>query len=56
VQQPHRGVKRNDDRDLIESAGKNISGKNLLEMFGALRRPINEQDGRRRRNDVDHPD
>ena len=56
MQQPHRGVKRNDDRNVMESAGENVSGQNLLEMLGALRRPIDQQNGSRGRNDVDDPD
>ena len=56
VQQPDRGVKWNNDGNLVESAGENISGQDLLEMFGALRRPVDEQNGRRRRNNVDDAD
>ena len=43
-------------RDVVEPAGENISGEDLLEMFGALRRSIDEQDGRRRGDDVDDAD
>ena len=56
VQQPDRGVERNDDGNLVEAAGEDISGQDLLEMFGALRRPVDQQNGRRRGDDVDHPD
>ena len=56
MQQPDSGVERNDDGNVVQSAGQYVSGQNLLEMFGALRRPIDEKDGGRRRDDVDDPD
>ena len=38
MQQPDRGVKRNNDDNLAETAGQNITGQDLFEMFGALPR------------------
>ena len=53
---PIADIERNDDDNLVKSAGENISGQDLLEMFGALRRAIDQQDGRRRRDHVDDSD
>ena len=56
MQQPDRCIERNNDNNLVKSAGENISGQDLLEMFGALRRAIDQQNRRRRRDHVDHSD
>ena len=50
---PTAAIDRNDDCNLIEAAGQDVTGQNLLEMLGALRRPVDQQNGRCRRNDVD---
>ena len=56
MQQPHRRIERNNERNVVEPAGENVSGEDLLQMFGALRRPVDQQNGCRRGNDVDNAD
>ena len=56
VQQCNRKIERNDHGQFVDAAGEDISGQDLLEMFGALRRPIDQQDRSRRGNDVDNSD
>src|SRR5262249_56168483 len=36
--------------------GENVTGQGLLEVLGALWRPIDEQEGRSGRHDIDHAD
>ena len=56
MQQRYREVDRNDDDDFVETAGQDIPGQDLLEVFGALRSPIDQQDRGCRGHHVDHPD
>ena len=56
MQQPHGRIERSNERNVVEAAGENVSGENLLEMFGALRCPVDQQDGCCRGNDVDDAD
>src|SRR5437879_3820040 len=56
MHQRNRKVERNDDGDFVEAAGQDIPGQDLLEMLGALRGPVDQQDRSCRRNDIDDPD
>jgi hypothetical protein len=56
MQQRHGQVEWNNHSDFVEAAGQDIPGQNLLEMLGALRGPVDQQDRSCRRNDVDDPD
>ena len=56
MQQRDGKVEWNDDGDFVKSAGQDIAGQDLLEMLGALRGPVDQQDRSCRRNHVDDPD
>ncbi len=56
MHQRNRQVERNDDGDFVKAAGQDIPGQDLLEMLGALRGPVDQQDRSCCRNDVDDPD
>jgi hypothetical protein len=56
VQRAHRGVERDDDGELVEAAGEDVSGQDLLEVLGALRRTVDQEDRSRGRDDIDDAD
>ena len=51
-----RGVERHDHRKLVRAAGEDVAGEDLLEVLGALRRAVDEEDRRRGRDDIDDAD
>ena len=56
MQQPDGRIQRNDWVKLSDPGEKNISGQNLLEMFGALRRTVDEEDRNSGGDNIDHAD
>jgi hypothetical protein len=56
VQRADREIERDDGSELARAGGEDIAGENLLEVFRALRRTVDEQDRRRRGDHVDDAD
>jgi hypothetical protein len=44
MHESNRQVERNDDGDFAKPAGQDIPGQYLLEMLGAMRGPVDQQD------------
>ena len=49
-------IERNDEGKILDAARKDVARKDLLEMFGALRRAINQQDRCGCSDNVNHAD
>ena len=56
VHSAHRGVERHDHEKLVGAARQDVAGEDLLEVLGALRRAVDQQDRRGRGDDIDDAD